>query len=297
MKKVLFLGCNHDQVPYLKILSESKEYHIVGTDMNEKAPGRILCDSFFQVGYADVPALLEIGHQMEFGSFDRVFTAAAQFAHFGAASFAANFGIAYPRPDDIQTCLDKGAYYRKFLDLGIPLPRTGFVQDREQLNHLLAEVREDVRYYLKSDFGKNPNYIYVGSPDDLASMEINWTKDRYFRYCYILQEEMAAKSLRVNVYGDRFNIYEFESGKRISGIKPEFLERGILATLHSIMNAVGLQEWLVKFDVLLNEEAYAVIDIGLDPPFRMVQEHRDAFFPHYLDQYLNGKINYPADFD
>ena len=49
-------------------------------------------------------------------------------------------------------------------------------------------------------------------------------------------------------------------------------------------------------DIILNEKEYVVLDIGMDPPFRM---NKDAlnnginFAKHYLDQFLDNNISYP----
>ena len=42
--KVLFLGCNYDEIPYLKTLQE-RGFHVVATDINPDAPGMKLADS------------------------------------------------------------------------------------------------------------------------------------------------------------------------------------------------------------------------------------------------------------
>ena len=59
-RKLLFLGCNHNQIPYLKVLRQ-QDWFIIGVDINPSAPGKKLCHKFYNSGYDDLPALIEIG--------------------------------------------------------------------------------------------------------------------------------------------------------------------------------------------------------------------------------------------
>ena len=86
MIKILFLGCNHNQIPYLQELSK-RNYRIIGVDLNSNAPGKSYCHSFYNIGYDDNDGLLELGKKENFKSSDKVFTASAQFAYKGGAFF------------------------------------------------------------------------------------------------------------------------------------------------------------------------------------------------------------------
>jgi hypothetical protein len=81
MQKVLFLGLNRNQVSYINEIKQM-ELYIIGTDLNEKAPGVKLVDQFYKCGYNDYDKLIEIGKKENFTSKDRVFTVSLQFAHF-----------------------------------------------------------------------------------------------------------------------------------------------------------------------------------------------------------------------
>ena len=51
----------------------------------------------------------------------------------------------------------------------------------------------------------------------------------------------------------------------------------------------------MKFDVIENNGECVVIDIGLDPPFRMKKYFDNCggnFVYSYIDQYLDNKISY-----
>ena len=57
--KILFIGCNHDQLPYLKNLS-NRGFEIIGTDLNDDAPGKNFTDRFYRVSYTDIDGLLQL---------------------------------------------------------------------------------------------------------------------------------------------------------------------------------------------------------------------------------------------
>ena len=71
MNKLLFIGCNNNQIPYLKEINKYS-FKIIGTDINIDAPGRELCDKFYQVGYDDLSGLSSIGTQENFNCDDKI---------------------------------------------------------------------------------------------------------------------------------------------------------------------------------------------------------------------------------
>ena len=50
---------------------------------------------------------------------------------------------------------------------------------------------------------------------------------------------------------------------------PQFQEYKILELLRKLSENLGMQSWLLKFDILIGDEGYVVLDIGMDPPSRM----------------------------
>jgi len=299
MSKILFLGCNFNQLPYLQVLKK-RDYYIVGTDSNDHAPGRGLCDQFYPVGYDNIQSLIDIGDKEGFAPDDYAFTAAAQFAHRGAAAFCEQFNIGYPSISTIELCLDKSLFYKYFQEHGIPIPQTFYVQNQDELRQRLENFPSDTRIYLKSDFSKNPHYVYNFSTDIPPWDEIFWGNDRYLRKHYILQKEFSGTSLRFNIYGARFNVFDFQSGQRTTAYHETINSLGILQTLQRLLHDQGLEDWLVKFDVILKQDSYVVLDIGLDPPYRMVkwsQANGIDFARHYINQYIDGDITYPVQLD
>jgi hypothetical protein len=299
MKKILFLGCNFNQIPYLKVLKD-KNFYVIGADINLYAPGKIFCNKFYNVGYDDYKSIIEIGKKEDFISSDKVFTASAQFAHYTASLFAEFFKISYPKPEMINFCLDKVSYYKYFLENQIPLPTTFFIKTKKEIIKKMSQYNSSNWFYLKSDFSKNPNYVYRINSKILNSTEIYWGKDRYLRSCYILQEEYPGTSLRLNLYGSRFNVIDFNSGKFTTKYNLELKKFKVIETLKELIHFLGMTNWLMKFDIILNDKGFVVLDIGIDPPSRMLKKSIDnniSFYKYYLDHYLKNEINYPAFLD
>ena len=298
-KNLLFLGCNHSQVRYLKVLKNQK-WNIVGVDLNSDAPGKTLCDSFYNIGYDDLNNLIDIGKQEGFTKNDKVFTAAAQFAQKGAAHFAEYFHIPYVSEHSIDLCLDKAAYYDYFLKTDIPIPPTWYVSNKDELNALIPNLDQTKWYYLKSDYSKNPNYVYRFHLSNVNFEIFFWGRDRYLRQFYILQEEFSGVSLRLNFYGNRFNVIDFLSGNLTYAYHEQIKNLGVIDTLRRFMNDIGIQDWLIKFDIILNNKEYVVLDVGMDPPFRMKNESKRQGIPfekYYIDQYLYEIVSYPSSLD
>jgi len=298
-RKLLFLGCNHAQVPYLKII-KSLDWEIVGIDLNVEPPGKVLCDKFYNIGYDNLNGLIGLGEKEGFTQNDKIFTAAAQFAHKGAAHFAKYFNIPYVSEKTVDLCLDKAAYYEYFKKNDIPIPNTWYVNNENVFKNLISSMGEPKWYYLKSDYSKNPNYVYRINSGDVHFEKIFWGQDRYLREFYILQEEFAGVSLRINVFGDRFNVFDFLTGEKTNIHHNKILALNIVQTLKQFIKKQGMQNWLVKFDIILSDNEYVVLDIGLDPPSRMLKESKENkinFEKYYVAQYLLGKVEYPHKLD
>ena len=296
---LLFLGCNHDQIPYLNFIKKKLDWKIVGVDLDKKAPGKFLCDKFYNVGYDDLKGLVKIGKIEKFTKHDMVFTAAAQFAQKGAAHFSAHFGIKYPSEKSIDLCLDKTKYYDYFFKNKIPIPKTWKIKNEDDIKDKI-KLSNSKYFYLKSDFSKNPNYVYRFNKSNIPWHNFFWGKDRFLRKYYVLQEEVKGTSLRINIYGQRFNVFEFSNGKKTLNYHKDIYDIKIIQTLKKLMIKQGIQNWLVKFDIILSKKKYVVLDIGIDPPSRMLKNSRKNkidFVKYYLTQYLDGKVEYPQILD
>lgn len=298
MKKVLFLGCNTDQLGYLTELT-NRNYYIVGIDQNMNAPGKNLCDAFYNFGYDNVDALIDVGASENFKESDHIFTAAAQFANLGASAFANRFGISFPSRNSIETCLDKTKFYDSFAANELPIPATRKIKDENDLQQYL-EFSSGTNFYLKSDFSKNPNYVYKFNKNNIPWNIFCWDKDRYFQEHYVIQEEFLGRSIRINIYGDRYNIFDFETSNHIKSNDYFVINDEIIPKLQQFRNFHNMQNWVLKFDVISADQEYVVLDVGMDPPSRMyklAKEHDIDFESHYLNQYLNGDVTFPKELD
>ncbi len=293
MHKVLFIGCNNNQLPYLKNLSKMG-FKIIGTDQNHDAPGKDFCDKFYQVSYTDQNFFIKIGYEQKFSRNDKVFTASSQFAHLTASIFAKKFGIKYPSKEIINIILDKTKFYKFFQKKNIPIPETKYVSSLDNLLNQLSD--QSANYYLKSDFSKNPKYVYKLKAPFRNLENIFWGRDRYLRNCYILQKEFIGRHIRINIYDRDFIAFDFHTNKIISESNLNFKELNILPKLINLIEYFKLKNWVVKFDVVISKLNYVVLDIGIDPPTRMkrkLEEKGFEFSKLYLDHQLFGIIRYP----
>ena len=299
MKKVLFLGGNNNQLAYLNAIN-LLGYKTIVTDTNGEAPASNNCTRFYKCGYTDIDGLIEIGKLENFTSTDKVFTAAAQFSHIGAAGFCEYFDIKYPRLETIDMCLDKAKFYPAFQAFGIPIPKTKLVNSVSQLEDALSSAVASDFFYLKSDYSKNPNYVFRFSGESPPWERFFWGRDRYLRNNYVLQPEISGPSLRINIFGKRFHVFDFKTGLLSTIHHSNLAKHRVIQNLLAFMKRNELSNWLIKFDIILNEDFYVVLDIGIDPPSRMRKyaESKNINFPyHYIKQYLENIISYPPELE
>ena len=279
---------NHDQVPYLKTIKELG-YFVIGIDRNPSAPGAELADIYINKSYDEygdiIQALLEHPKIKPVA----VFTAAAQFSHVLAAKLANLYGIKYPSEELILKILNKASFYDLFQEHEIPIPRTHYVRNEEELRSFFARVPQGDRYYVKSDYSKNPKYIYSGSVEDILSKDLNWERDTHLRECYVIQPEVRGTTLRVNVLGEQFEVYDFDSGVELQFLSDN--RRNIINQLGKFCRIIGLANWIVKFDVIDTGDSFVALDIGIDPPARMLKKYErtgENFAKFYVEKYLNA---------
>lgn len=281
MPNVLFLGCNHNQSPYIDA-ARRNGFHVIATDLNPIAPGAALADRFYCVGYDDVDALLNIVREEGISSKDRLFTAAAHFAWEGAAQVAQAAGIPFISPASVDVCLDKIKFYEllREYDLLPPTelyqPDSAFVLDKSKV------------YYLKSDYGKSPHYCYRVAGGDWPTIPA--AHDRYYRKHFLLQEEILGSHYRVDLYGNQMAVFlkiRDDVCLPIPCLGPG--HSLIHAALSDIVGRLGLETIITKFDLVANAKKAFVIDIGLDPPFRLKSlyawrrlDFADAYVRHTL---------------
>ena len=290
MKKLLFLGCNTDQVPYLTAAKKAG-YFVVGTDMNKDAPGLALADVWYPVGYEDVPALIGVGKKEGFTASDKVFTAGSQFAYIGASGFAEAFGIPFIPTATVLTCLDKTALYPLFEKYGLAVPSWRLYGGEASLEVALSEYGT---VFLKSDFGKSPNYCFrVTKEGERPRMPAS--HDRYWRSAFVVQKEIPGTHYRLNQVGNTLYAFHKETDK-IGRPAPSFSLGDLQENVTRMLGDLGLEKHLVKFDVIEADGTLYFIDIGLEPPFRLNKylSHLGYDFPRmYFEHMVEGVMRYP----
>lgn len=292
MKKLLFLGCNFDQIPYLKIAKE-KGYYVVGTDTNINAPGIKYLDRYYSVGYENVDKLIELGKKEKFLSCDKIFTASSQFAYIGASSFAKYFNIPFLNPKAVDICLDKIKLYELFVQQYLDVPEWT-VFDNNKLNNINKKWKV---FYLKSDYGKSPNYCYRVKDNKIPKLPQEY--DRYFRKYFIAQEEILGNHFRINWIKDDLFCF-FKISNRIS-VPVYFINLGeeIYKNMNNLIYKLGFKNHLVKFDIILTDRKCYFIDIGLEPPMRLklfLQHLGYNFEKIYFEHIIECNANYPQSF-
>lgn len=281
MRQVLFLGANHAQLPYLRA-ARRLGFRVVATDRRREAPGAALADAFHAVGYDDLEGLCRVAAREGLGPGDRVFTAAAHLAFEGAAAVAARAGIPFPTPDAIATCLDKTRFYAALDRLGIPHPRC------HPFDAARPRVPDPRRvYYLKSDFGKSPRYCYRVEGGRLP--ELPRRPDAFYRRAFVLQEEVEGVHYRVDLLAGRVATFLKLSDRvcipqRVLGPG----HREVVERLRAFSAALGLEALPTKFDLVVDDGGFHVLDVGLDPPLRLrlLCEHLGVDLPRALVRFV-----------
>jgi hypothetical protein len=64
----------------------------------------------------------------------------------------------------------------------------------------------------------------------------------------------------------------------------ESLEKmGLINKLQKLCSESGLERWVVKFDVVVSQTSYVLLDIGIDPPMRMKRSCESLNFPFFSE--------------
>ncbi len=269
---VFCLGGSKNQVPYLYEI-KNMDLKIFLIDKNKNAPGIKLADKYEAIGYDQTEKLESLIKQIFFktNKIKYVFSAASQFSQIGVSAVSEMFGLDFINKKNIQSCLDKKSFYKIFQDLSAPIPRTELIYNFEALKKVIMDDQNIPNWYLKSDFGKSPHYIYKINKKNLKNTNIFWGKDRYLSDCYLLQPEFEGIHLRVNIFKNSFCIFDHSDNQLIDDpiIIKRIKEFNVFQKLVEIQNIFNFQKFICKFDIILNQCHWVVIDIGIDPPSRI----------------------------
>ncbi len=259
---MLFLGCNTDQVPYL-LAARKLGFRLIATDRNQDAPGAGIADRFYQVSYTDIDELHRIARLEDFGPQDKIFTASSQFAYEGAAFIAESLGLPYITRKTVDICLDKRKFYCFIKRFGVPFPKTRLFNNGSNGQADASKI-----YFLKSDYSKSKHFCYRILNGKVPLLPRKF--DQYYRKAFLLQEEVVGLHYRINFYSDSVSVFLKFGDSAFVALPSLGLEHKLVAAkLFRVIGALGLKSYLVKFDLIINKDGWYVLDIGLDPPFRL----------------------------
>ena len=280
---VFCLGGSQLQVPYLNEI-KYMNLKIYLLDQNKNAPGIKLADKYEAIGYDQIDKLRSLVRKDIINSYNikNVFSAASQFSQIGVSVLSELFELDFIQINNIQSCLDKKKFYKIFENLLAPIPKTKLINNFEELKKIIKDEQNNFNWYLKSDFGKSPRYIYKINKQNFDSINIFWGKDRYLSDCYLLQPEFEGIHLRVNIFKNSFCLFDHSDNQLI--YDPIIINRikalNIFQKLVEIQEYFNFEKFICKFDIILNKYKWVVIDIGIDPPSRI------------KNLYLKNNINY-----
>lgn len=259
----MFLGCNLDQIPYLLSIKQLG-FLVVGTDRNSDAAGAKLADKFYQASYTDIDHLRKIAVSEGFTPKDKIFTAAYHFAYEAAADIAEGLGIAYLSKRTVDICLDKSKFYEFLRSFDVPVPKTQLFEPLSP-----EEVDASKVYFLKSDYSKSSRFCYRIVNGKTPSLPDKF--DIFYRKVFLLQEEVIGSHFRLNFYSGKVSVFlKLGSSASLGLLSLGVGHKIIVEKLFKVIESLGLTHYLVKFDLIINESGWYVIDVGLDPPFRLM---------------------------
>jgi hypothetical protein len=289
--RVLFLGCNENQLPYLRA-ARAQGFRVVATDRNPMAPGAMLADRFHPVGYACADELVTLARSEGFGPEDRIFTASAHLAYEGAAAVAEALGVTFPSVAAVHTALDKCRFYARLAEAGLPVPHTLALAPDE--HPALDPARA---YWLKSDYGKSPRYCWRVTDGRLPERPAGF--DAFYRRRFLLQEEVDGRHFRLNLWPGGAAVFE-RVARGAWRARPDLGSEhdAVEARLRGFVASLGMAGWLTKFDLIERAGVHYVLDLGLDPPMRLrrlCEERGIDFAAAYAALYLRGDASrFPA---
>lgn len=287
MTRILFLGCNHDQLPYLEAC-RALGHTVIATDRNPEAAGKVAADRFYPVSYLDTAGLLAVAAGEDLGPTDRIFTAAAHLAWESAARVAELRGIPHPSPEAVRCCLDKTRCYALLSELGLAIPPT-----RRHTPEKPVRLDPTRVYYVKSDYGKSPRYCFRADDGRLPPLPQDF--DEFYRACFLVQEEIRGMHLRLDLYAGETAVFRTFGPRAALPVRSlDAAHEGLTEKLRGFVRVLGLTGCLVKFDLIITEQTAYVLDVGLDPPLRLelLCRHRNIDFAYaYTSCALKGEFS------
>ena len=82
----------------------------------------------------------------------------------------------------------------------------------------------------------------------------------------------------------------------ISGPAKNIFKQNVLQELQKLVCYLGFLNFICKFDIIINEHNWVLLDIGIDPPSRMLKLYLDKninFYNLYVKQFFGQKVYFP----
>ena len=282
-KEVLILGLNNDQIPYILIIKKLG-YKIFGVDKNENAPGKKYCDYFKKTSYTNVKKIIKFLKNKKFSSNGFFFTASSQISLLSLAKIAKKLNIKFVSPKIIDKCIDKSKMNKLFKKNKISTAKTKYILNKK------ITVDKNREYFLKSDYGKSPKYCFLIKNGKIPALP---AKDDFYKKYFLLQEKINGDHFRINFLKSKFYIFKKLNDKvchPVIKINKNF--KIIKKKIIKFVKTNNLNNFLIKFDLIINENNWYIIDIGFDPPKRlenvMIYKNKD-FYKAYVYNWLGIK--------
>ena len=277
MKNVIFLGCNTDQLGYLKEFVRRK-INVIGFDKNSNAPGKKFCDYFHNIPYTNFKEIIKILNSYKINKNDYVFSAAQHHAFISIYEISKKFKIRKLDLRTIKVCLDKVKLSQNLKDNNIFYPKSFLVKSKNDLKKI--KLKKNINYFLKSDYGKTPKYIFKFNKNDKPPKLPN--KDQFFKKYFILQEEIKGIHYRLNIANDTIFVFKKINENKYISINTKELKffKIIKKKIKRLIFNHNLHFHILKLDIIVSKNNWVVLDLGLDPPTRL------------LHQFISNKINF-----
>jgi hypothetical protein len=285
MLNCLFLGCNKKQIPYLLNLL-SKGYNVLVFD-RDAAPTKAQNYEFVPIAYSDIDAIIHHLHKTN-TEIDLLFSAGDQASQLCLAQIAKRIAKPFLSTKVAERILDKSKFYKDFSEHDIKIPSTEYVSTVTQYQQIVRKMlTEHNKIYVKSDLSKNPRYIYTAQMGKIPT--INWKSDRYFQKYYILQPEVVGDNVRIDIMGEDIFLFDFFSGELLSDTaRYKNQLDSLLVKYKKLIKNYGINRYIVKFDAIFDGDEFYTLDIGIDPPQRLIkylndegEDFYDLYFEHY----------------
>ena len=282
-KRILVLGLNYDQVPFIIIIKKIG-LQVIGVDVNSEAPGIKYCDIFINSSYDDFEKISLYLKKIKFSSNDFLFSASSQNSLISLCKIAKKFNIKFLDIKTLDKCIDKSKMNKLLKKNKILIPKTTYI------THNKIKVDKNKTYFLKSDYGKSPKYCYIIKKGKIPKLP---PKDSFFKNYFLLQEKINGIHYRVNLLDNKIFIFKKKTDKIcVPDYKFCNFDKSIKIKLRNFSKKNKLNNFLLKFDIIVDNKGWYLIDIGFDPPKRLdaIMRYKNKdFYKAYVYNWLKNK--------